>query len=343
MTLLLILNINISETRDMKLERRKFLRYSMAVGPLAYATRLSAQTWPSKPVTLIIPFATGGTVDPMTRVVGDELSKRLGQAFVYDNKSGASGNIGTLAAVRARPDGYTLLLGSVGTMVTSKFLFKNSGYDPLRDLDPVGRFAAAPFSLLTRTDLGVSSIKEFIDLAKAKPNSISVGLSGVGSSVHLALLMLEKETGAKFNSVFYRGAGQTTLDLTSGRIDATLDQPGAYVPYVKQGSLKMLGTLGATRSSLFPDSPTIVEAGFPAIPLSGWFSLMAPKGTPREVVETLNQELFEVMKRSDVREKLALMGYAPVPPQTAQELGASISTEQSRMEKVIRDANLSLD
>jgi len=302
-----------------------------------------AQAWPTaRPITLVVAYAPGGGADAVARLITVELGKKLGQSIVIDNRPGAGGNIGTASVARAAPDGYTLLLTPPGPIINSKLLYKSLPYDPERDLAPVMKLVESPFAVLVRPDFPAKNLTELIAYARAHPGKLNVGTVGVGSTGHLLNLMVEHHTKTQFNIVPYKGSGQVVTDLLAGRLDMTIDYPSTYFGHIAQNKVRPIGTLGTTRSELLPGVQTFAEAGTPEIEATGWFGLVAPRGTPDAVVQRLQQEIAEILRTPEVRDKLLPLGYTPAAT-TPEQLRQLAASEMARIGAIVRSANLSLE
>jgi len=301
-----------------------------------------AESWPAKPIAIVVAYAAGGGADAVARLLAQELSKKLGQQVVVDNRPGAGGNIGTAAVARAAPDGYTLLLSPPGPLINSKLLYKSLPYDPDRDFTPVMKLVESPFAILVNPAFPASNVSELVAYARANPGKLNVGTVGTGSTGHLLNLMVQYHTDTRLNIVPYKGSSQVVTDLLAGRLDMTIDYPSTYFGHIAQNKVRAIGTLGSTKSELLPEAQTFAEAGWPAIEAVGWFGLLAPRATPPDVVARLNREVTDILKMPEVREKLLPMGYVP-QPSTPEQLGRMIASETSRIATIVESANLSLD
>ena len=301
-----------------------------------------AQTWPAKPVTVVVAYAAGGGADAVARLVALELGKKLGQQVIVDNRPGAGGNIGTAAVARAAPDGYTLLLTPPGPIINSKLLYKSLPYDPETDFAPVMKVVESPFAVLVNQDFPAKNLTELIAYARANPGKLNVGTVGTGSTGHLLNLMIEYHTKTKLNIVPYKGSAQVVTDLLAGRLDMTIDYPSTYFGQIAQKKVRVVGTLGTGKNELLPNAQNFAEAGWPEIEAVGWFGLMAPKNTPNDVIQRLNRDVTEVLRTPELREKLLQLGYVPAPT-TPEQLRQLTTTEMTRISTIVKSANLSLE
>jgi len=298
-----------------------------------------AQVYPAKPVRFIVPFAPGGGNDVIGRLVSSSLSERLGQQVVVDNRGGAGGIIGSELTAKAAPDGYTLLLGHIGTLAINAGLYPKLSYDPIRDFAPVCLVATAQNILVVHPSLPARSVKELIALAKAKPGQLNFVSGGIGGAGHLAGELLNSMAGVQMVHIAYKGAGPALTDLVAGQVQLMITNMPAAMPHLKSGRLRALGVTGANRSPLMPDLPTISEAGLPGYELTNWFGVVAPAATPRAIVERLNEAIVSGLKTAEMRERLAAVGAEPVGS-TPAAFAAHIKSETGKWSKVIATAGI---
>ena len=294
-----------------------------------------AETWPTKPVRVIVPFPPGSTPDLVTRLVTPGLSESFGQPFVVDNRSGAAGNIGTDAVAKARPDGYTLLIGSNGPIAVNQALYDNLPYDPARDLAPITLLVRAPQIFAIHPDVPARDFAQFVAYAKANPGKLSYGSVGSGSASHLTMEELKFRAGLDIVHVPYRGFPPAMTDLIAGQIQATCAIAAAVTPYIQDGKLRGLAITTARRSTVAPDLPSVAELGLPALESYAWQGLLAPAGTPREVIARLNAETVKQLRRPAVHDALARQGYEVIGD-TPDAFAAFIRAETVRWTDVIR-------
>jgi tripartite-type tricarboxylate transporter receptor subunit TctC len=271
----------------------------------------SAQTWPSRPITIVVSFGAGGTADILARMIGDELSTALGQPVVIENKPGAGGNLGAQTVARATPDGYTLLVSGSPTHSVGPHLFKNLSYDPMKDVPPVAMIAMAPNLLVVNADLPAKSVKELVQLARDKPGQITFSSAGIATSGYLAAEMLKSSAKLDMAHVPYKSGPEAVTGVLAGNVSFIFFTVPALLPQVQAGKLRALAITGAERSALVPDVPTVAESGFSDYEVQAWFALFAPKGTPEPVVQRLASEIEKILKRPDIREKMAKLGAEP--------------------------------
>ncbi|MGP0093797.1 MAG: Bug family tripartite tricarboxylate transporter substrate binding protein [Xanthobacteraceae bacterium] len=314
-----------------KLGRYAFLAALVVLGAAGLAR---AESYPDRPVTLIVPFPPGGSTDIIARIVADKLSEALGQPIVVENRGGAGGTVGTRAAAKSAADGYTLLLSYTGTLAIGPSLYANVGYDPRKDFAPVGRIGTAPSMLLAHPSFPAHSVAELIGYAKANPGKVNYGTAGVGTVGHIAGEYLATLAGIKLTHIPYKGTGAVMTDLLGGHILLGFAPIPAGHSNVLAGSLRALAVTSASRSTLVPDIPTIAETlpGFDAVLLYG---LVAPAGTPRPIIERLNQELRKAVSAEDVRRRFATEGAEPLAS-TPQEYAVDIDREETKWSQVVK-------
>ena len=270
-----------------------------------------AQTWPTRPIQILVPYGAGGTADILTRIVGDKLSAALGQPVVIDNRPGAGGHIGAAAVARAAPDGYTFLMAGSPTHSVGPYLFKNLSYDPMRDVPPVAMVAVAPNLLVVKSSLPVKTVKDLVELARAKPGTVTFSSAGIGTSGYLAAELLKAKAGLDISHVPYKSGPEAVAGVLSGNVTFIFFTLPSLLPQVESGQLRALAIASAHRSALVPNVPTITEAGFPGFDVIAWFALFAPRGTPAPIVARLSAEIKKIVAMNDVREKMAKLGAEP--------------------------------
>jgi tripartite-type tricarboxylate transporter receptor subunit TctC len=306
-----------------------------AIGSLPAA----AQSYPVKPVRIILPFAAGGGTDIVARTVGAKLGESLGQAMVVDNRAGAAGAIGTELAAKSVPDGYTLLMGSNGPLAISPGLHAKLPYDSERDFAPIALVTTMPFLLVVHPTLPVKSVRELISLAKARPGQLNYASPGSGSSTHLAMELFKSMTGVDIVHVPYKGVVPAATDLISGQVQMMSGDLNTLMPHVKSGKMRPLAVTGAALSTLVPDLPTMSQAGVPGYEASGWFGVLAPAGTPQEIIGRLNSEIVKSLTSTDLRKRLAGLG-GDVAGGTPEQFAAHLRQEIAKWGKLIRAIGL---
>ena len=267
-----------------------------------------AQTYPNQPITVIVPYAPGGNTDVVGRIVAEPMSNILGQKLVIENVAGAGGTTGSLRASRATPDGYTLLVGQMGTHAASVGIYEKLGYDPVKDFEHIGQLSDTPIGLLVRKNFPAQDLKTFIQMVKAAPDKYNNGHGGIGATSHVSCILFTALIGARSPMVAYRGSGPAFNDLLSGQYDFLCDQIPHTVAHVKAGSVRMLAIATPERSDALPDVPTTIEAGLPAFQASGWNAMFAPRGTPKPIMDTLNAALRKALDDPATKNKLESIG-----------------------------------
>ncbi len=320
-------------------------RALLAALPASFAAgRALAQTWPSKPITIVVPFAAGGPTDLMARVVGERMAKELGQQFVIDNTTGAAGTIAVGKVARAAPDGYTISIGHVGTHVANGTIYRNLTYNLLTDLEPIARLPANPMLVVSSDQLRAATLKELVELLKANPDKIPGGTAGMGSGSHLGALAFFAATGARFQLVPYRGTGPAMQDLVANQIQVMVDQSANSLPQVRAGKIRAYAVTARARSAAAPEIPTAAEAGYP-MEISIWHGLWAPKGTPPEIVARLNAAAIATFQDPDIRRRMEDLGQdIPTPTEMAPAAFAAFHKEEyARWAKILEAANVKVE
>lgn len=316
----------------------KQLLTSIALGLLT-AGAAQAQAWPTaKPVTLLVPFPPGGSTDLIARTLGPKLQERLGGTFVVENKAGAGGTVGAAQAKRSAPDGYTLFVSSLGPFVIGPHLIKNVAYDALNDFDYITVAVQAPNVLAVPAASPHKTLADVLAYKRANPGKMTMASSGNGSSDHLTAELFWQETGTSGVHVPYKGGAPAMADLLGGQVDATFMNINTGLQNIKAGKLRALAITSTRRSPLLPDVPTLEEAGIKGIALDSWAAVLAPAGTPPEIVNRLSTEIARIVALPDVRERLAALNYDPVGS-TPAELGRTIDAEIAKWKRVVKEAN----
>ena len=320
-----------------------------AIALAAFAAAIAAQAfgqapaapWPSKPIKFILPFPPGGGTDILGRIVADRLSTQLGQPVVIENRGGAGGNVGAEAAAKSPPDGYTILRAAP-SLAISPSLYSKLNYDALRDLVPVALLGTVPNVLVTNPSVPARTLAEFIALAKAKPGGMNFGSGGSGTSNHLAGELFNLQAGVKLVHVPYKGVNLAMNDVLTGQIQLVVIGIPAAQPFIQAGKLHALAVIAPHRLPALPDVPTAAEAGLADYDVTTWYGVLAPAGTPRPVVERLNDELVRIMHMPDLQERLAATGTEP-RTSTPEEFADYLRQETAKWAKVVRDAGLKAD
>lgn len=323
---------------------KKMVGFSIAgAGVLALSTSLAmAQAWPEKPVSLVVPFAAGGTTDVLARALGDELSKSLGQPVIVENKPGAGATLGADIVSRAKPDGYTLLMGAVHhTIATS--VYKNLSYDFQKSFDPVTTVALVPNVLvINAANTSAKTPAELVDIAKKSANSLPFGSNGYGTLQHLIGTQFSMQNDIELLHVPYKGSGPLTTDLIGGQVAMSFDTITPVLPHIQAGKLRALAVTTAKRSSALPDTPTLNESGMHDFDLGTWFGILAPIGTPADVLDKLNTEMVKIIKSPEFGEKMAKIG-AETIGNSRKEMAAQIDNDTKRFAEVIKKANITVN
>ena len=305
-------------------------------------TSALAQAYPTKPVTIIVPFAAGGTTDILARIIGQALTAELGQSVVVDNRAGAGGNIGGQAAAKATPDGHTLFMGTVGTHAINASLYKKMPFDPVKDFAPLTRVANVPNLLVANPAQPYKSVKDLIAYAKANPGKVNFGSSGNGSSIHLSGELFKSLAKVDMQHVPYKGSAPAVTDLLGNQIAIMFDNMPSAIQHVRSGKLVPLAVTTAKRSPELPNVPTIAEAGVPGYEATSWFGMFAPAGTPAPVLAKLNAAIVKVLAQPDVKKKINEQG-AEVYSETPEQFAAFIQAESVKWGKVVKESGASLD
>ncbi len=325
--------------------RRKVLGLALglAVGFTTSAVLAQPANYPNRPVKVIVPFTAGGTTDIFARLIGEKLSQSLGQQFVIENRGGAGGNIGTDAVAKAEPDGYTLVMGTVGTHAINASLYTKMPYDPLTDFVPIAYAAGVPnLMVVSPKTVKASSVQEFIAEAKASQRKFNMASSGNGTSIHLSGELFKQFTGVEMPHVPYRGSGPAVSDLLGGQVDVMFDNLPSSIEHAKAGGLRALAVTSAQRSPALPNIPTLAEAGLPGFEATSWFALFAPKGTPAEITSKLNQEVRKALDTPELRKRFVDLG-GEIKPMTPDELMAYVRSEHEKWAKVVKASGVRLE
>jgi tripartite-type tricarboxylate transporter receptor subunit TctC len=315
---------------------------ALFIGALAFAaSQASAQNYPSRSITVVVPFPAGGSADTLARLIGAKLSESLGQAVVVENKPGAGGNLGTDAVAKAAPDGYTLLL-TPSSIAIAPALYAKLPFDPIKDFAPVTLVGSIPMVVVVYPEFPPKTLLELIALAKAKPGEISYASAGNGSTNHLAVELFKIKTGIDMLHVPYRGNPLAIVDVIAGRVPVFFDFVLTGLPHVREGKVRALAVTGAHRSSVMPDVPTVAEAGVPGFEASTWFGVYAPAGTKPAIVEKLNAEILAVLAMPAIRERLTGLG-VDILAEGPQGLAALTKSDLEKWGPIVQKAGVKLD
>jgi len=316
-------------------------RIVFCVLALLVALPVCAQPYPSQPIRLIAPFPPGGSVDIMARLISEPLGQQLGGKLVIDNRTGASGNIGMEAAARAKPDGYTVVLNTI-PLATNPALFDKLSWDPVKDFAPIGMVATAPHVLVVPAKVPASKVEDLVKMARSRPGQMTYASAGVGTTFHLCAEMFKDSTSTYILHVPYRGGGPALLDTLGGQVDMSFPTLSAALPHIKAGTLRALAVTDTTRSALLPDVPTLQQAGVRDFQFTQWLVLLAPAGTPRDVVMRLNEALRAALNSREVREKFAQQGFDAFIT-SPEEAGKFVAAEVQRFGKLIKTRKITAE
>jgi len=299
-------------------------------------------SYPEKPIRMVVPFAVGGALDVVARIVGQKMTEAWGRQVIIDNRLGAGGNIGAEYVAKAAPDGYTLLMSSVTTQAINMSLLAKPPYDFERDYAPASMVASAPLALMIHPALPAKTVKEFIALAKARPGELNYFSSGVGTGTHLAAVIFDQMAGIRTTHVPYKGGGQAVSDLLSGQMQFAFSTIQLALPHVESGRLRMLGIGSVQRFPRLPNLPTVAESGVKGYEAEQWYGVIAPRGTPAPIINKLSAELRSIVANADFRERLLSQGIAPVSS-TPEAFAATIKQNIARFAKVIKSLDLKVE
>jgi tripartite-type tricarboxylate transporter receptor subunit TctC len=317
----------------------RFAKLAAFAAGLALAASAHAQQYPERPVTIVVPFTPGGSSDITARTVAAKLQETFGQSFVIDNKPGANGGLGGKFVAAAKPDGYTLFVGSIGVFAINPALYKDLGYHPMRDYDLLSVAVRTPNALVTRPDFPANSVAEFIDYLKKNPNRVSFASSGTGSSDHLTAVLFWQKTGTTGIHVPYKGGSAAHLDLIAGNVDASFQNLGSITAHVKGGKMKLLAVTSDKRDASVPNVPTLAEAGVAGLEVFSWQAFVAPKGLPQNVKDRLQPALVAAIRHPDVVRKFNEIGFEVVGSSPA-EFNRFLADELARWKQVVETGGI---
>ena len=313
----------------------------VTVAGMLLATSASA-AYPERSIRIIVPYAPGGNIDITARTIAPGMAEALGQQVVIDNRGGAGGTLGTDIGAKAAPDGYTLTLGSTGTLSTAPPLYPKLGYDPVKDFAMTSLVNNVPLVLEMHPSIPAKTVKEFIALAKARAGKITMGSSGAGTTNHLSGELFQRETGTKFIHIPYKGSGPGLIDLMGGQIDIFFDQLSASIGYIQTGRLRALAVTTIKRASAMPELPTIAESGIPGFDASTWTSVIMPAATPHDIVMKVNAAVVKTLRQKSTRDAFARLG-AETLESTPEETMKYMKDDLAKWTRVVREANIKLD
>lgn len=314
----------------------------LAVAMLLSAPDASSADYPTKPVRLIVPYAAGGFASTLAHFLGEGLGKTLGQTIVVDNRPGANGNIASEIAAKSPPDGYTLLLGTISTLTINPSLYRQVGFDPVRDFVPIAMLVTTTNVVVVEPSSPAQSIQDLIQMARSRPGELTFGSSGNGSTLHLSGELLKTMTKTDMVHVPYKGGAPALTDLMGGRISLMFSDTTA-LPHVAAGKLRALAVTSSKRLAAMPDIPTVAEAGVPGYAVDAWYGLVAPAGTPQEIVDNLNNAVSAFLATPAIRERLVQLGSEPAEDTSSAHLAKTIKADLEKWEKVVKESGAQLD
>ena len=317
-----------------------FLFFACLFACLQAIPTARAQNYPTHPIKIIVPLPSGGTLDPITRIIAAKMADRFGQPVVVVNRPGAGTMIGTAAAAKAAPDGYTLLTGGTAAFAVNVTLFKKLSYDPLKDFDPIALILQVPFILVVNPSVPAKSLSEFIELAKQTSDRFYYGSAGRGTQPFLAMELLKGAAGIDMTHVPYKGAMKSLIGVVGGHVQLAFADPGSALPQIKDGKVRALAVSSATRLASAPEIPTVAELGFPGFEAVVWILVVAPAGTPAEIVQSLNSELKRIVALPEVRRKIIELGVVPVDSPPPESLRRFLEAEIVKWRGVVEKAGL---
>lgn len=301
-----------------------------------------AQSWPSRAIRIVVPFAAGGPADITSRNIAPRLTELLGQQIIVDNRAGANGIIGAENVIRSPADGYTLLMATASVAAINMVTYAKPPYDTLRDLQPLSPVMTTSSLIVLHPSMPVKTLKEFVALAKARPNQIAFGSAGIGGTLHLGLEMLMKDAGIKITHVPYKGAGPAVIDVASGQINGMFVDLPVISPYVKNGRVRALATASPVRTPHFPDIPTAKESGYKNVEMTNYYALLAPAKTPREIVAKLHDAIVKTVNTQAIRDKLLSVGADP-QTMSVEEFAAFIRADVAKWDKLVKASGIQVE
>ena len=320
----------------------KTLAGAALLAAAAWSGTAAAQTYPAKPIRIVVPFPAGGPTDIVSRTIAPKLSEALGQPVVIDNRAGAGGVNGTEQVTKSAPDGYTLVMGTIGGLAVSMSLHPNRGYDTLRDLAPITQSVSVTNILVLHPSVPAKSVKELLAIARSQPGRLNYASAGSGTAPHLAGELLKMMGKVNIVHIPYKGSAPALTALLSGEVDLNFENTLIVMPHIKSGKVRAIAVTGAQRSKLVPELPTIAEGGLPGYNASGWYGLLAPAATPKEIVARLNTEVVRILRLPDVVERLSGLGAEPAG-NTPEQFTAFIRAEIEKWAKLVKAANMKAD
>ena len=323
--------------------KRIFNRYILgSMLSLIFSSFVLGQTYPTKPIRLIIPFTPAGITDTSGRYIAEQLTNKLGQSVVVENHPGASGNIGTAMVANAEPDGYTLLLAFDGTMVINPNVFSKVNFDTIKDFAPIGKIGDAILILVANNNFPGKTLSEVISIAKKEPNGLSYGTSGTGGTPHIAGELLKQKTGANLVHIPYKGGGQALIDVLGGSIPLVYTAVAGANQYISSGKLTAIAVSSSKRALSMPNVPTFMESGVDNFEVSSWVGILAPAKTPKSIIDRLNKALNEILQTPEAKERLNNMGVLATPG-TPEQFGNQLKTDLARYKNIVKIANIKVE
>ena len=320
---------------------RRRLIHALALAAALASGNVMAQAWPSKPISLIVPFPAGGTTDVLARALADRLTQSLGQTVIVESKPGAGATLGADYVAKAKPDGYTLLVGAVHHTIASS-VYKKLPYDFQKDLAPITTIALVPNVLVVNTNTPAKNVAELVTLLKAKPGGYTYGSNGNGTAQHLIGTQFQNSTGTDVIHIPYKGSGPLATDLIGGQVTMSFDTVTPVLPHIKSGRLRALAVTTSKRSSALPEVPTLEEAGLKGFNIGTWFGVLAPVATPKDIVTRLNAEMVKVIQSAEFRKRMEEIGAEPIGNSTDQ-MAQQIRSETEKFARLVRDAKVTID
>ena len=306
------------------------------------SVHVQAQTYPAKPIKIVVPFPAAGTPDILAREIASKLTEALKQQIIVDNRPGAGGNIGSDMVAKSAPDGYTLIMATVATHSINQTLYKKLPFDPIKDFAPIILIATTPNVLVVNPNLPIKTVSDLIALAKSKPGEISFASGGNGTSHHISGYFFQKLTGVEMTHVPYKGSGAALPDLIGGQVNIMFDNLTSSMPHIKSGKLRAVATTGLTRAAALPDLPTVAESGVPGFEITAWFGLLAPANTPQPIIDRLNLEVTKVLNLPDIKARIIAQGAEPKPG-TPQQLGQFIKDKTAQWAPIVKASGAQVD
>jgi tripartite-type tricarboxylate transporter receptor subunit TctC len=326
------------------MDKNFLLRLScvLSVTLLGVSDLTSGQTYPSRPLRLVVPFTAGGGTDLIARAVGVKLNEAWGQPIVIDNRTGGTGAVGSLLVAQAQPDGYTLIMVTASTHAISPNFFRKPVFNPIKDFAPITVMANSHEVVVAHPSAGIGSIKELVALAHAKPGNLNYASAGTGTIGHVTAELFKIVTGTKITHIPYKGTGDAIRDLLGGQVQIMFGAPGAVIQHVRSGRIKALAICYRERIPQLKEVPTMTEAGYPSIEASNWYAMLAPAGTPQPIITRLNQQITTIMRLPEIKQQLYLQGYEAVSS-TPQELATMLETDLAKWGKVVKTIGLQIN